>query len=266
MYAIIEMVIVMELEEKKRYQSFIGIMAYVIGFFIIGTLLIQGISLAIAHNSGYSAKEIISAASKLTDNSYLNKYGAELNAIGNMLVYLLLFVALIIIMRGFLAEDFKKLKEKKPLYFLIFILCAILLATASALMDHFIPKIVGTTSDNQSSITNVFKYKEYWLPMILMTVIFAPVVEELVFRKSIFTILGKYSVWISIAVSTFAFSIIHMTSTTSIAVWKWFVIYLSYIICGLALSLIYKYSGKNIYASIFAHMLNNLVAVIIIIL
>jgi membrane protease YdiL (CAAX protease family) len=52
--------------------------------------------------------------------------------------------------------------------------------------------------------------------------------------------------------------------TTSTSFGTWVLISIPYLIDGALLAAIYHLSKKNVYASIAAHMLNNLVAVILV--
>ena len=83
--------------------------------------------------------------------------------------------------------------------------------------------------------------------MILSAVIFAPVLEEIIFRRVIFgSLIQKYNFWISAIVSGVVFSAIHLE----------FEHLLLYAVCGLIFAFLY-YKTKSIWTSIIAHMLLN---------
>ena len=99
------------------------------------------------------------------------------------------------------------------------------------------------------------------IPMIISTVIFAPVVEEMIYRKAIFSISKDYSLPLAYTMSIVLFALPHMLSTSS-SVGTWFLQLIPYALCGGLLCMIYHLSGYNVYASIAAHMLNNILAVL----
>lgn len=83
--------------------------------------------------------------------------------------------------------------------------------------------------------------------MILATVVFGPILEELVFRRVIFgSIIQNYNFWISCIVSAIFFAAIHMD----------FSHILLYTICGMIFAFLY-YKTKRLLTSIIAHMLLN---------
>lgn len=254
----------MEQLEKDRYRSFLAVMTYLIGFFVAGSILTMIIGKVISINTGVEYKDLIAASTKSLEDAKANKYGAILNGVSNFIIYFIMFASLMVICFNFLKSDIFKIKDNIALFIFVGVLMGVAFAIASVGLDKMTVSIVGNSSANQNSIEKVFYYKETKALMLIATILFAPVVEELVFRKSLFTLLKKYPAWVSIIASAFLFSAIHMFSTP---INKWFlVIYIPYFLCGLALAGIYKGTKENIYASIFAHMLNNLIACLIIIL
>lgn len=105
-------------------------------------------------------------------------------------------------------------------------------------------------SENTEAILNVTKVAPI---MILATVFFGPVLEELVFRRVLFgSLMQKYNFWISSIVSAIFFAAIHMDFTHI----------LLYTICGMIFSFLY-YKTKRLLTPIIAHIgLNGFVTVI----
>lgn len=103
---------------------------------------------------------------------------------------------------------------------------------------------VDMGSENTEAIMNVTKVAPI---MILATVIFGPVLEELIFRRVIFgSLIQKYNFWISALVSAIFFAAIHLDFTHI----------LLYTICGLIFSFLY-YKTKRLLAPIIAHICLN---------
>ena len=108
-----------------------------------------------------------------------------------------------------------------------------------------------TSSDNsinQMTIENMMK-NGYLIPMFFLTVIFAPVAEELVFRKCFFDLINNK--WIALIVSSLLFGLIHVIGGGD------YIYLISYASSGLVLGGIYIFSKKDIYSSILVHMINN---------
>lgn len=99
-------------------------------------------------------------------------------------------------------------------------------------------------SDNTEMLGNIMKTAPI---MILSAAIFAPILEEIIFRRVIFgSLIQKYNFWISAIVSGLVFSAIHLE----------FEHLLLYAVCGLIFAFLY-YKTKSIWTSIISHMLLN---------
>jgi len=121
------------------------------------------------------------------------------------------------------------------------------MALSNYLISTFIP---AATPTNQELIeANIFRFPLY---MAFMTIIFAPLVEELIFRK----LLRKMfrTTWLFIAVSTFTFGICHVVTVANN--WQDFVLVIPYAILGFTFAVTYV-KTKSIYAPIFTHAFHN---------
>lgn len=91
-----------------------------------------------------------------------------------------------------------------------------------------------------------------WYELVIMwilAVIFAPIIEEFIFRWVLTSRLSiKYSYWTSVIISSFLFWIVH-----------WLTSFIWAFITWILLFIIYK-KNENIFASMFTHILNNLSA------
>ena len=109
--------------------------------------------------------------------------------------------------------------------------------------------------DNQQAVIDCIK--ENALLMSVSTCICAPFVEEIVFRKNIFSFFKND--WIALGVSTLCFGLIHVLSSMD------FIHILPYLFAGALFSLFYIFSKRNIWVSIIAHTLANTISFIIIV-
>lgn len=99
-------------------------------------------------------------------------------------------------------------------------------------------------SENTEAIMDVTRVAPI---MILATVFFGPVLEELVFRRVIFgSIIQQYNFWIACIVSAIIFAAIHLDFTHIIL----------YTICGVIFAFLY-YKTKRLLTSIIAHVMLN---------
>lgn len=120
----------------------------------------------------------------------------------------------------------------------------------------FIYQIFGVsgTSENESILQLMMQGSGKWL-LLIAVVIFAPLCEEIIFRKLLIDTCEKslnLKPAIAIAISSFIFALIHVTDCAS------FVFIFQYLALAVPLCLVYHYSNNNIYVSILVHMANNL--------
>jgi uncharacterized protein len=117
-----------------------------------------------------------------------------------------------------------------------------------------------STSDNQLLIMEVFK--EAPLYIVFVAVIFAPIVEEILFRGIIYRTLRFYKFkYIALIVSSFLFGVLHVYESILVARYEdlWFI--LVYMAIGWFMGVIYEKSG-DILAPIALHMIYNAIAVL----
>ena len=98
--------------------------------------------------------------------------------------------------------------------------------------------------------------------MIIQSVILAPIVEEVIFRGLIFRTLRDYNKYMAHFVSALCFGFIHIYSGLFAGDLTQLFYLLSYGGSGLAFSYAYE-ARKTIVAPIIIHMVNNLIAVIV---
>lgn len=198
------------------------------------------------------------------DTMYRNLYVVS-TALGNFFIYLFSFLLVAFFMRDYLKKDGQSLiSGYKKLAWLI-PLCAAVGYGISYAVDYGIGKAIQQTSVNQSSIEFlIHNGGAVW--MFFAVVVFAPIVEELIYRKAIFEYLKKFPIALSYVISIFLFTMPHVITTFmdgNHTALENFLISVPYILSGFLLCLTYHISGKNIYASWFFHLINNLLSFII---
>ena len=172
----------------------------------------------------------------------------ELTGLITFLSFLLTFIVMFILYHTNLKEKLTKITKKDIIYIAV---GAIIIIIVNELLSRL---LAGANADmqNQEYIIEAFKHNKTM--MFAATVIFAPIVEEMVFRYSFSTFIkNKYAF---IIISSLVFGLMHSTGIAIIV----------YFVLGVLLSLLYLKTNKNIIASIIAHILNNAYAVIMVLI
>lgn len=189
----------------------------------------------------------VSSWSNLSKNIYL---------IGINLFFLII---ILFIYRKDLKEYFKDFKKngfsyiKK--YINIFLFGIILMGISNIILT----KITGLEmSNNEQAVRDYIKL--FPLYMSFSTVIYAPIAEEITFRKTIRDIVNNK--WLFIFISGFIFGYIHITGTNGIITTNDFLMSIPYMIMGFVFAFIY-YDSNNILTTMSLHSIYNLVLLII---
>ena len=237
----------------KRRNGFLTIAAYLIIFYVIASVIAA----------------IMSDIIGTSDQFFLS-------SLHNLVVYIILFGALIFINYKEIILDFKKLKEKKKpiliilasfgIFYTITIVTNFLVSEVetyanivSKLMN--IDPIIKTTSENQTSIEAMLSGSAM-IPMILSAAIIGPICEELVFRKAFFNICKTKEM--GLLLSSLCFGLIHITSSIA-AGYNFISIFLTvlpYVASGAAFVIIYIKNDCNILVPTIVHMLGNTISII----
>lgn len=192
---------------------------------------------------------------------FLNLYGDSLKTQANLFLfsYLITFLALFIYNYNFLKEEFKKFIKKFKTNFLY-----IIIAFFSLLFILYILGLIfdffgyESNPENQKEIENMYKY--YKIHVIIASVFLAPLVEEIVYRKSVFGLINHK---IKIFLSGFIFGLIHIISDPNLytnfsyEIWN----LIPYIVPGIVLAYTY-YKSDNLLNTILIHMIYNVLAII----
>lgn len=197
-----------------------------------------------------------------------------LNPILQISVYLLLAAVIGLNSKKWLVEDSNGLFKNRDKYVGWAVIGMVLLYAVNILFSIFFTNVLHITdsSDNQAAIVSMLQTIPGILCMGIFTVFLAPMVEELIFRRSVFTFFKNKNV--AVIISALIFGFIHVSSACftdligimqNTVTFKTLLIDFSYILIygsmGLILSLLYK-KTNNIYPVIMAHSLNNLLSFI----
>lgn len=170
------------------------------------------------------------------------------------LIYLIILVYLY---KDELKSDLSKFKKNGDKlitkYFPIYLLGVFLMGISNMIVSS-ITKI--EISSNEEAVRTLIKF--YPVYMIFSSVIYAPIVEELIFRKSIRKIFDDKVVFILI--SGFLFGLVHViggnTSSNELLMG------IPYIVMGIDLAYIY-YKSDNIFTTMFIHSMHNFILLLI---
>lgn len=200
---------------------------------------------------------ILAKWGKITDLNFLNAY---LNVVVDGIY---LFIALLMFKDMFL-QFLKGFKEQILPVLPKFILKWYGIILLGSFAGNLIITLFNGASQsaNQSGIETIFG--AYPIPIFIATVLFAPIVEEIVFRYIIFRIIRKRYIILSHLISAFLFGFIHVSSQVLIYHnFSELIQIFPYFFMGLVFSLSYE-KNKTIAAPITLHFLNNLIATLLI--
>lgn len=153
-----------------------------------------------------------------------------------------------------LKKDIKELNIKKIVaYIPIYIFGLILMV----LSNYVVSKITGNTlSQNEINVRETIKIMPLY--MCFSSVIMAPFIEEITFRKTFRNIISNG--YLFIIVSGFIFGLIHISNVGNTL--EEFLMIIPYILMGISLSYIY-YKSDNIFTTIIIHSIHNLILLLI---
>ena len=142
----------------------------------------------------------------------------------------------------------KELDLKTLLYGSLFVMAiGIISGYLMDFINYLFPSFGSGYSEIEKMLTN-----SYFISVFASVCVLAPIMEEIMFRGIILNnLLSKRSVWYSIIISSFIFGLIHMNLLQGTNAF----------ILGIALSIVFI-KTRNIYACMFGHFLNNLIAII----
>ena len=183
------------------------------------------------------------------------------NALMNLSVYLFLTIGMVLIAKRYLWKNqWVYFKSKLSMFSLLVIMGIFLMFTMNLLvLGLFTLFNVEINPENQQALELIAQSSTLnRLSLFIFAGFLAPIVEELVFRKSIYGMIErKLGVLSAIVFSSFLFGLIHVLIDLSN-----FIQILPYMGLGLVLGFMYYFSGKMIFVPIFMHMLMNILSVL----
>lgn len=261
--------------EPYRTRSLISIIYYLFITFIFSEL-IAAIAIIIYLSANGFSKDVINPESDLYNPDVYNHMASYLNLILQIIINGIAVVGVVILMWKPFKEDLKRINGKTFAYGAMGLG---LLYAGNSIGTIFLTLIdvpdwkEGST--NQEAIEQMFGTSPLNIIILFFViVIIAPILEELVFRKSIFKLFKNR--YLALIVSSLAFGLLHVISGAMVvlteilngqAYYLDFILELIYVIpyslMGLGIGIAYMKSSNNIVAPMFAHMLNNLLSFIL---
>lgn len=191
----------------------------------------------------------------------LNSYSTVASCVGHLLgitIFAILFANLI-------KSDFLSFKKQWIKNIIIIIVGFALLYGASILLNY-IYSLFGfkedDTSANQEMIIKIL-HSSGRVYMIIYSLILAPILEEIVFRKLLYKALKentKLPVWAIVLIISIVFAFIHVSDFESL------VYFPQYFVLAIIITGSYAISKENLFVSTGLHFLNNLSSVLEILL
>jgi uncharacterized protein len=187
-------------------------------------------------------------------------------AIINFLVYLFIFISFVKIFQLYLMKQLKDFVKKYKKYLIIalvgWVIGLALNWFISVLFDFY---NISGESKNQSALIKAARYPFFLIPF---TVIFAPVVEEIIYRGILFrTIINlrfpyHLNIIIGFILGSTIFGVIHIVTELTLGNPINYLVIAPYFIMGFILCYLY-YVTNNIIVPIVMHFFQNLISIII---
>lgn len=238
-------------EPKENTNSFElkSILMYFLGYSIFGVLILTMIA----------ASYIASSGVDITDVDLVMELTLEYVFKTQIFLDLFFLGMFIVIWRGTLS--FKSLQDISIKKFITTTLIAsMFLLVTNIVLGLVIESIVGSSSGaNEEALAQMMDVAPYSL--VFAAVIFAPIIEEIIFRGCIYNLVEKKTNSIlAIIVSGAIFGFIHIMGGLMEGNMLELVYFIQYFIMGALFGFFY-YKTKNIHFCIAIHMINNLIAV-----
>jgi len=186
------------------------------------------------------------------------------SGLANFIIYLLLLPVLLYILKPTLIYDFdtfKKVEKSK-------IIQGLVIGYVFLILGNYISQLISTLLSwafnqpieqaiNQLTIEQTLMSNGA-IFMIISAIIIGPIVEELIFRKSIFGLIKNQ--WVALTVSSVVFGAIHLIGEPSLV--SALINGSSYIIMGFVFGYIYIKNDKNIFYPTLVHIVSNLISIL----
>jgi len=259
--------------DGSNNRSLAILLTYVIIFFFAGTIVASVILFLYANIKNVDPKLLYDLEGNLIKDAEL-----FVGSITNFSVYIIGLVIILLLAKPFLIQDLHHSRYNTKKFF-IFIGQGILIYYLGNVISNILSELIGLTGDseNQKTIVELLQSK-YVVLVLLTTIILAPLVEEIVFRKALFDLFSRKTKFHPIAIIIFSglcFALIHFVIAIFeilidgqglMAVLSELIHIIPYFISGIILGYIYEKSERNIVVPIIIHMLNNILSAVLILL
>lgn len=255
--------------EPYRVNSIIAIAFYFLVMFILSEF-ISAIAIIIYLKANGFSKDIIDPSKDAFNENVYNHMSTFLSPLLQIIIYAIITIGAVIILWKPLKKDLNTMTKATFGYGAM----GFGITMAAQLVGGILFEVLGVTgfkgeASNQEAIEAIFNSSISAIVMLFfVTVIMAPIVEELIFRKCIFTIVKDSK--LAAIISALIFGGLHVVSSTIMVGFSWlsgeatyfdvvleFIYIIQYSLMGVGFCIAYIKSNKNVVSTIFAHMLNN---------
>ena len=215
----------------SKKKSFFLIFHFTLGYFLIYPMILYGVL------------AILGIDSWIFDGK------------GDTLYSLIMLVISVYLTRDLLGRSINVLAENPGKVFKTIITTLPLMLLGSFVLNYLITTLTGQVeAENQSMIIDLYAQAPYLI--IIQALLYAPIVEEIMFRGLVFGALSKKSNFIGVLVSSSLFGLVHVLSSVLSGNFAdlWF--FPTYALLGFFLNRAYIKSG-SIVSSMALHFLNN---------
>lgn len=223
------------------------------GFFILFPCYLYFIPFIVKHGLLYSCQLF-----QITLNI------ETLNAVYNFLCTGISLIFICFLLKDFLKENVKAFKKDMLAHIIWTFSIGIALFYSLSIISNGIVQFFiqdpDAISSNQEIINSLLEH--HILLMFIQTVLFAPILEELLFRGLIFHTLYTKSKFLAHFVTAFLFGFLHVYQAVLLGDISQMIYIISYGAMGLSFSIAYE-KRNTICSAILLHMTNNLIALII---
>lgn len=262
-------------DQASRSKYIITIIAYFAFFYIVASILSVIVSIIVLVIKGYSMDSMIEGSKE-----YLDYYNTTLTWT-NFLTYLGSCAVVLPLIGSKLMKDIKRFSGNAKFY-LKWWGIGFAMMYASAILANIIINVFSLgleapgNSENQEAINTLMASGGLNYAIIaIVTVLIAPILEELIFRKALFGLFKK-DTFLPVIISSILFAGIHVFPAcaqillnifTHDATWLdfhlEFICIFSYLAQAIALSFVYYKTKRNLVPCILIHFTNNLIALIL---
>lgn len=187
-----------------------------------------------------------------------------INILLNFFSTLISMLFAVILFKDFLIENIKKFKENMFNNIVWSATAGIgIMYLISYIANIIITLVLGNSDTASNQLLFESLMEKNLIFMAIQAVLFAPIVEELIFRGLIFRSIRGYNKYLAHFISAFLFGFIHIYQGLLAGDFTQLLYLLSYGGMGFAFSLAYE-KKKTICVPMIVHLLNNLISIIVI--